>query len=64
MTTLADYHHALRAALDDDRYQWHTPLGDLLQEDVRSTLRYPKDIDMARASVERVIQYQLAVGIR
>ena len=58
---LANYHRVLEEALGDPRYKWHTPLGDLVQDDVCSALRND-DLDHAKAAVTRVTQYQKAVG--
>ena len=60
-TMLASLHRVLQGALEDNRYQWWTPLGDLLQEDVCSALR-SDDLDHAVASYQRVAQYQMAIG--
>ena len=60
MATTDDYRRALNAALDDERYQWHTPLGDLLQDDIHSA-RNSNDPAIMAASIKRLAQYRKAV---
>ena len=51
---------ALETALDDDRYRWDSPLGDLLQDDVRSAIK-SCDEDVMNASLLRLAHYQKCV---
>jgi hypothetical protein len=60
MATITDYRRALEVALDDPAYMWSTPLGELVLEEVRCSLKYD-DVPLLKAAIARLSQYQKAV---
>jgi hypothetical protein len=60
MATINDYRRALEAALDDPAYMWSTPLGELVLDEVKCSLKRD-ELPLLKAAIARLSQYQKAV---